>query len=439
MENQNAEPGSNLGPVTGQERISSIDTIRGVALFGILLMNIVAFGLPAAYSIPTNYGGAEGLNLTVWAMNNLFFEGTMRGLFSMLFGAGIVLMTGRAEARGGGIEVADIYYRRTLWLFAFGVIHAWLILWVGDILYWYGIAGLFLFAFRKATPRTLIILGLLVLATAVPKYAYEYSQTQSAQSDAQAAQVILDDGGDLSEEQQEAIDGWQEILDDHNPSAEDLQEKIDGHTGNYFEIIASQAGFIIWMQSMGYYLYFFWDVIGMMLIGMGLLKLGVLTGDRSTRFYVTMMIAGYAVGILVNVYETRLLIDNNFDVLTMAKANLTYDLGRLPMTFGHIGLLSLVCRMRWLNWLTSSLAAVGRMALTNYVTHSVVCALVFTGIGFSMFGQLQRYELYYVVGAIWLAQLIISPIWLKHYRFGPLEWLWRSLTYMQRQPLRRPD
>lgn len=188
---------------------------------------------------------------------------------------------------------------------------------------------------------------------------------------------------------------------------------------------------------MGYYLYFFWDVVGMMLIGMGLLKLGVLTGDRSTRFYVTMMMAGYAIGILVNVYETRLLIDNNFDVLIVAKANLTYDLGRLPMTFGHIGLLSLVCRMSWLNWLTNSLAAVGRMALTNYIMHSVVCAIIFTGIGFSMFGKLQRYELYYVVGAIWLAQLIISPIWLKHYRFGPLEWLWRSLTYMQRQPLRR--
>ena len=281
--------------------------------------------MPSAYSNPTNYGGAEGLNLAVWATNNLFFEGTMRGLFSMLFGAGIVLMTGRAEARGGGLEVADIYYRRTLWLFAFGVIHGWLILWVGDILYGYGIAGLFLFAFRKVNPRTLIILGVLVLASFVPKYIYEYSQTQTAMADAQAAQLVLDEGGELDDEQQEAIDGWQEILEDHNPPAKKIQERIDGMHGNYFEIIASYASFLVWMQSTAFYLYSFWDTVGMMLIGMGLLKLGVLSGGRSGRFYLTMMIVGYAIGISVNVYETRLLIDNNFDVIAFAKTHLTYS------------------------------------------------------------------------------------------------------------------
>jgi uncharacterized protein len=437
MTSQSAELGADLGPILGQDRISSIDTIRGVALFGILLMNIVGFGLPSAYSNPTNYGGAEGLNLIAWIMNNMFFEGTMRGMFSMLFGAGIILMTSRAEERGGGIEVADIYYRRTLWLFAFGVVHSWLLLWFGDILYWYGIGGLFLFVFRKARPRTLIILGLLVLATAVPKYAYEQAEVLGAQADAQAAQTLVDEGEELSDEQQEAIDGWQEILDDHNPSAEELQEAIDGKQGNYFDVIASNTGFLIWMQSTGLYLYFFWDTVGMMLIGMGLLKLGVLTGTRSTRFYVTMMIAGYAVGLSVNAYETQLLMDNNFDVLSTAKSHLTYDLGRLPTTLGHIGLLTLICRISWLNWLTSRLAAVGRMALTNYITHSVICAIVFTGVGFAMFGELERFQLYYVVGAIWLAQLIISPIWMKHFRFGPLEWLWRSLTYNQRQPMRR--
>jgi len=437
MTHQTAELQADLGPVTGLERISSIDTIRGAALFGILLMNIVAFGLPSGYSNPMNYGGAEGLNLAAWAINNLLFEGTMRGLFSMLFGAGIVLMTSRAEARGGGIEVADIFYRRTLWLFAFGVIHAWLFLWLGDILYFYGVAGLFLFTFRKVNPRTLIVLGVLVLASVIPKYAYEYSQVQIAMADAQAAQLVLDDGGELDDEQQEAIDGWQEILEDHNPPAKKLQKSIDGVHGNYFEIIASHASFIIWMQSTGLYLYFFWDTVGMMLIGMGLLKLGVLSGARSGRFYLTMMIVGYAIGISVNAYETRLLIDNNFDVIAFAKASLTYDLGRLPVTFGHIGLLTLICRMRWLNWLTSRLAAVGRMALTNYIAHSVVCAFVFTGIGFSMYGELERHQLYYVVGAIWLAQLMISPIWLQYFRFGPLEWLWRSLTYKQRQPMRR--
>ena len=126
-----------LGPVAGQDRKGALDTLRGVALLGILLMNIAAMGLPFAYNDPTIYGGAEGLDLAVWVTNNLFFEGTMRGLFSLMFGAGIVLITSRMEARGGGIEVADIYYRRNLWLFAFGIIHGWLLLWYGEILYFY--------------------------------------------------------------------------------------------------------------------------------------------------------------------------------------------------------------------------------------------------------------------------------------------------------------
>ena len=97
----------------------------------------------------------------------------------------------------------------------------------------------------------------------------------------------------------------------------------------------------------------------------------------------------------------------------------------------------LICQKGWLSWLTTRLAAVGQMALTNYIMHTVICIFFFFGIGFSMFGELQRYQLYYVVFAIWLLQLIVSPIWLRHFRFGPLEWVWRSLTYNKRQPMNR--
>jgi uncharacterized protein len=160
------------GPVTSADRISSLDVIRGVALFGILMMNIVGFGLPFAYDNPTNSGGADGFNLFAWQFNTLLFEGTMRGLFSILFGAGIVLMTSRAEARDPGIAVADIYFRRNLWLIAFGLIHSWLLLFTGDILYRYGIVALFLFVFRKASPRFLILFGVLVLASLSAKDIY---------------------------------------------------------------------------------------------------------------------------------------------------------------------------------------------------------------------------------------------------------------------------
>ena len=309
----------NQGPVTSAERISSLDVIRGVALFGILLMNIVGFGLPYAYDNPTNSGGADGLNLFAWHINTLFFEGTMRGLFSILFGAGIVLMTSRAEARDPSIGVADIYFRRNLWLIAFGLVHSWLLLFPGDILYFYGIVALFLFVFRKASPRFLIVLGVLLLASVSAKEVYWVVQDQQALAAAESAQVLLDNGDEISEEQQEAIDSWQDTIDDAKPSPEKIDERVTSKQGGYFENIAANADAIIGRQSYELYMFTFWDTAGMMLIGMALLKLGVLNAERSTRFYLLTMAGGYGIGLSVNAYEIDLLLNSNFSYINEPK------------------------------------------------------------------------------------------------------------------------
>jgi len=168
---------------------------------------------------------------------------------------------------------------------------------------------------------------------------------------------------------------------------------------------------------------------------MALFRMGVLTLERPAKLYWAMLIGGYAVGLTVNILETRWIIDHQFSAIAFAEANISYDLGRLAMTIGHLGALLLFLRSGALSWLRRAFAAVGQMAVTNYLTHSLVCLILFTGFGW--FGQLERHQLYYVVLAIWAAQLAISPIWLKHFRFGPVEWLWRSLTYAKRQPMRR--
>ena len=175
----------------------------------------------------------------------------------------------------------------------------------------------------------------------------------------------------------------------------------------------------------------------MMLLGIALFKMGVITAELKRRQYAVMVLLGYGIGVSINYYETNILLGDQFSVPAFMKAGLTYPFGRIAVAFGHIGLVMLFCKSGILGFLRKSLAAVGRMALTNYVMHSVICAIVFTGVGFSLFGQLERHELYYVVGSIWLFQLIASPIWLKYFRFGPLEWLWRSLTYKKRQPFKR--
>ena len=150
-----------------------------------------------------------------------------------------------------------------------------------------------------------------------------------------------------------------------------------------------------------------------------------------------MMLFGYGIGLSINYFELRQILDNDFSVVSFQNAGLTYLFGRIGVTVGHIGLLMIFCKLNILQFLRTSLAAVGRMALTNYIMHSVICAFVFYGIGFSLFGQLERYELYYVVFGIWAFQMIASPIWLKYYKYGPLEWLWRSLTYNKKQVFKK--
>lgn len=423
------------GPTRGRERILSLDVVRGVALFGILLMNITVFGLPMAYSDPTVYGGATGANLWAWIVATVGFEGTQRALFSILFGAGLVLLTSRLEA-AGRTDAADIFYRRALWLVVAGVIHAYVLLWIGEILYYYGVTALFLYALRKLSPRALLTIAAAGLVLNAGWNALDtYTATQKSQK-AEAAQGVLDDGGELTEEQQGDLDAWEDLVGETKPSQTLLDATIEAHRGSYVDVFLLQAPFVAKFESWSLYRHFF-DIFSLMLIGMALFKLGVLTLEQPSRVYWTMMLVGYPLGLAVNLYELDIVLDGEFSVLAFLRSSWTYDLGRLAMTAGHLGAVLLFCRSGWLPWLKRGLAAVGRMALTSYVSQSILCAFVFYGFGLGLYAELERYELYYVVAAIWLFQLVVSPIWLKYYRFGPLEWLWRTLTYLERQPLRR--
>jgi uncharacterized protein len=167
---------------------------------------------------------------------------------------------------------------------------------------------------------------------------------------------------------------------------------------------------------------------------MALYKYRVFDASRSRRFYTVMALLGFAVGLPVNAWELYRFVASDYDIF--ATIIPTYDLGRLGCAFGYVGLVMLFCKSGMWTRLKASLAAVGRMALSNYLAHSVICGLIFTGAGFGLVGELQRHQLYYVVAAIWLIQLVASPLWLRYYRFGPVEWLWRSLTYGARQPMR---
>jgi uncharacterized protein len=176
------------------------------------------------------------------------------------------------------------------------------------------------------------------------------------------------------------------------------------------------------------------DVLSMMLIGMGLVKLGVITAQRSNRFYLILALVGYGIGLPLNALLTYQLMINDFDMTKVVLFYFsTYNFDRLFIALGHAAVLMLICKSAKA-WLLAPLAAVGQMALTNYLMQSAICTTLFYGYGFGWYGQLERYELWYVVLVIWAFQLTVSPLWLRIFRFGPMEWLWRSLTYWKRQP-----
>jgi uncharacterized protein len=421
-------------PIDRGSRISALDSLRGFALLGILLMNIIAMSMyGGAYDDPTVTGGSTGANLWIWAVMHVLAEGKMRCLFSLVFGASVLLLTSRLEATGR--SSADIYYRRTFWLMLFGVVHAYL-LWMGDILYPYALCALLLYPFRNRPAKFLMIIGAIVLVLMSGAYIGLGFKTRDTIEKGRAAVQASDKGAKLTAAQTEAKADYERWRKFNRPTAEELKKDAEEWRGSPLSVIGARAKVVINFHGKPYYSPINWDIWSMMFIGMALLKMGVLTGARSLKTYVVMAVIGYAIGIPLNSYTAWVIIRSNFDPAIHSFANSTYDVGRLSIALGHLGVIMAFCKAGWLAALMRPLGAIGQMAFSNYVFQSIVTAFLFTGYGFKLYGKLERYQVYYVVAAIWAVQLIVSPVWIKHFQYGPLEWCWRSLTYWKRQPMR---
>lgn len=428
---------SELAPIAGDDRIQLLDVTRGVAVLGILLMNITALGLPYAYDDPTAWGGDAPIDFTVWRLMTLFVEGTMRGLFTLLFGASALLFLQRLAARTAGSRPTELYFRRTLWLIAFGLLNGYVLLWSGDVLFYYGISGLILFFFRKLPPRRLLALAALLMTLQTLITVSEWQDYRTMQASAEAASARRAAGQPMLPGDQALLDAFSTLRGKFHPPRENLEAHVANVRAGYAAAFGALSHDTRYMQGEFFFRHGLVECLGMMLLGMGLLQLGVLSGNGSARLYLAMMVIGYALGTSVNLSELRQIEAEQFSPDALLRTFMTYDLGRIPMTLGHIGSIALLHRLRWMSGASRVLAAVGRMALTNYLSQSVFCLFIFTGAGLAWYGQLARHELYYVVLAIWAVQLVWSPLWLQHFRHGPAEWVWRSLTYCRWLPLRR--
>jgi uncharacterized protein len=399
-------------PVIESERIESIDVLRGVALLGILVLNIKAFAMPgAAYFNPTAYGDFTGINWWVWYVQFVFGDQKFMAIFSMLFGAGIVLMTERAERRSG--QSAGVHYRRMAWLVLFGLVHAHLI-WYGDILYTYALCGMAIYLLRKLPPFVLVLLACVFIAA--PSLLMI------------ASNFLMQMGSEEALATQQA-EMW-------TPPPEAIQAELDAYRGSWLEQMSHRVPTAIFFETL-LQIFFAPHAAGMMCLGIALYRWGVLSAMRSMLFYAIMAITGVTIGATMTAINAHL----NMQSWPFPESFFLYSQlgawGSVPLSLGYVALVMLACKMFNRATTLYPLAAVGRMAFTNYLMQSVLCTLYFYGHGLGCFGKLERIEQMYVVVSVWVIQLIYSPIWLRYFRFGPAEWLWRSLTYWRWQPFVR--
>ena len=385
------------------DRLVGIDALRGVAVLGILMMNVQTFAMvPSAYEYPLAHMDMTGLNAEVWAIAHTFFSMKFITIFSALFGAGIMLMVGENESTG-------VHYRRMLWLLAFGLLHAYL-LWYGDILVPYALFGMLAVKARFWSPAKLAIWGFgLISLTGLLVIGLFHA-------------VMMMKGFDP------AIMGM---------TAEELAAAVAAHQTSYLTYLPGNA-MLTAGSEVGTLIVFGGRIIGVMFLGMALFKNGFLTGALKSSTYLGIALPSLLVGLGLSGWGAQHALAVNFALETAWQDSAANYIGSLIAALGYAAAVMFICKSGWFSWVVHVFAATGRMAFTNYLTQTLIMTFIFIGApGLGLFGTMERIDQAKLVLLVWALQLIWSPLWLSRFRFGPFEWAWRSLTYGRLQPLLR--
>lgn len=384
-----------------KERIQSLDILRGVAVLGILVMNIQSFSMiSAAYINPSAFGDLTGINKTIWLLSHLLADQKFISIFSMIFGAGILLFVEHVEQRG--YIPARFYFRRLFWLFTFGLIHGYLF-WHGDILVAYAACGALAFLLRRISPWVLLPLGLIIFF--VPSFNY------------------LLFGRSMELWPPEASNSLKEIW---TPGIESINAEIDLLTGSFSEQLVWRIPETFKMETFIFLVWYGWRIFAMMLLGMSFYKLGLLSGNLSKKIYVIMIVVALPIGFAL----TMIGVNNNFAHDWSMEYSMFFGwqwnyYGSLFMALGYLAIILLFSKYLKMKLL----ANVGRLAFTNYILMTLICTTIFYGHGFGMFGAVDRIWQMEAVLIIWVVILLFSHFWTKQFYYGPLEWMWRFLTY----------
>ncbi len=408
---------------TETARLVTLDALRGFAVMGILAMNIVAFAMPEmAYVSPRAYGGDTAADLVAWGLAFVLVDGKTRGLFSILFGASLILIVDRAEKSGQ--SPASVHYRRMAWLAIFGLCH-FFFLWWGDILFLYAAVGCIAFLFRGWEARRLIAwaAGLFTLGVLLMSLLFGGQLLLASSAGDPGATTARAEAGEAIRDEYAKIDG-------------EVQHELALYRGGYLPILGHRLDDAAAPFAMLFFNLL--ETLPLMMIGMALFRNGFLTGTWEARAYRRVARRWLPPGLLLTLLVLWLMREARFDYLVSLTAFLAWaQPGRLMMTIGYAALLVLLIKHHAASPWIGRVAAAGRAAFSNYLGTSIVMTTIFYGYGLGLFGRVDRAPLYLFVIAAWAVMLLWSKPWLDHFRYGPLEWLWRSLARGRVQPMRK--
>ena len=419
---EGAPASPDLAPVRGANRIASLDFIRGLAVMGILAANIVAFGHPFdAYTYPDAFlVPHDALSDWLLVAQYVVIDSKMRGLFTLLFGAGLYLFMERAWARGA---TRGLQLWRLIVLLGFGLFHFYVI-WPGDILTYYALMGIAILPLMRLKAVTQLFIGLAGFVAGAIFY------TVSLSFPYLIAETAFGDSPDFAE----AREGLE---------ASKAQSIADGvfesgliESGEHGALIAhrlSDHG----LEPLTNTIFFAFESAPLMLIGMALYRLGFFSGGFSRRKMIGWGWGGLLIGGVASLAIALVMKAGGYTYYLMIAGYIGWS--AMPQLFMTLGLAALLVAYSpaWTGWLAQRISAAGRAAFTNYLGTSIVMVFVFHGWGLGLFGELARPQLYMVTLLAWVAMLAWSKPWLDRYRYGPLEWLWRCLTYRRVFALRR--
>ena len=409
------------GPVARGDRIASLDIIRGIAVLGILLANITGFAHSRAayYWPPALPGGASAADDWIWLAQFTLVDGKMRGLFALLFGAGLALFASRA---GDPIDALTLQGRRLFWLGLFGIAH-YALLFDGDILFIYATGGFVALLAMDWPPRRLIGIGLV--------WAVAGGLFRTLQFATVASMEFMMAGDAAHPGMAMLREFWQQRL------AEDAAAAAVYAQGSYADIVAlrvSEAG----EEVAGSILVNFVETIPLILIGMGLFRAGLFTDAALRRAWRGKAAVAALAGAAALAATGLFVMSRGFPIYQTQFAFFGLSLlFNLPLILGGMLLLADWAAGARESWLGERLAQAGRMAFSNYIGTSLVMSAIFQGWAGGLFGTMHRAEMLLVVLMGWALMLTLSRLWLKAFRYGPLEWLWRCLTYWRLFPIRR--